>query len=143
MIEKRFKLSEPNGAYLIDEDEPLFHLDDSDDKIVDLLNSLSEENEQLKRDNKEYIRGLDLRKVECQSWASDVRELREQNCQLEKENEQLLKEKEEFKSEILTVIDRKIKNNNSNPSHDFQIYSKVNQALNDVKENLRDIIEEF
>ena len=49
MTEKRFKLSEPNGAYLIDGDKPLFHLDDSDDKIVELLNSLNDENEQLKQ----------------------------------------------------------------------------------------------
>ena len=49
MTEKRFKLREPNGAYLIDGDKPLFHLDDSDDKIVELLNSLNDENEQLKK----------------------------------------------------------------------------------------------
>lgn len=50
---------------------------------------LVEENEQLQKDNKEYIRGLDLRRAEVQSWKSDVRELREQNCKLEKINKQL------------------------------------------------------
>ena len=57
--------------------------------LLDELNRLSDENEELKSDNKEYIHGLDLSKATSQSWASDVRELREQNCQLEKENEQL------------------------------------------------------
>ena len=44
MTEKRFKLSEPHGAYLIDiEDDENYivgHWDNDDDKIVDLLNEL-------------------------------------------------------------------------------------------------------
>lgn len=56
-------------------------------EVVDLLN----ENEQLKSDNKEYIKGLELAKATSQSWATDVRELREENCRLEKENERLIK----------------------------------------------------
>ena len=48
-----------------------------------------DKNAQFKRENKEYIHGLELKKAECQSWASDVRELREQNYQLEKEIKQL------------------------------------------------------
>ena len=47
MTEKRFKLSKPNGAYLIDDDKPYAHWINDDDKIVDLLNSLADENEQL------------------------------------------------------------------------------------------------
>ena len=47
--EKQFKLSEPNGAYLIDNDEPKYHWINDDDKIIDLLNSLNEENEELKK----------------------------------------------------------------------------------------------
>lgn len=57
--------------------------------LISTLNKFNDENKQLKKDNKEYIRGLDLAKATSQSWASDVRELREQNCQLEKENERL------------------------------------------------------
>ena len=57
----------------------------SEKRLLELL----KENVQLKKDNKEYIHGLDLLKLESQSWKSDVRELREQNCQLEKENKQL------------------------------------------------------
>ena len=65
-------------------------IDDGDyDKFVDLLNELNDENEQLKKDNKEYIRGLELSKTTSQSWASDVRELRKENYRLEEENEQL------------------------------------------------------
>ena len=50
---KRFKLSEPHGAYLVDieDDEIVGHWDNDDDKIIDLLNSLNEENEQLEQTN--------------------------------------------------------------------------------------------
>ena len=48
MTEKRYKLSEPNGAYLIDNDRPYAHWINDDDKIIDLLNNLVDENEQLK-----------------------------------------------------------------------------------------------
>lgn len=51
--EKRFKLSEPHGAYLVDDENYIVgHWDNDDDKIIDLLNSLNEENEQLKHNNK-------------------------------------------------------------------------------------------
>lgn len=66
------------------------------DVIATAMNEIMDKNAQLKKDNKEYIRGLDLRRAECQSWASDVRELREQNCQLEKENGQLTQQLQIF-----------------------------------------------
>ena len=62
------------------------------DRILLEKEELQKENEQLKSDNKEYIKGLEKAKATSQSWASDVRALREQNCQLEKENEQLKQE---------------------------------------------------
>ena len=40
---KRFKLSYPNGAFLIDGNEPLCHMK-NDLMIIDLLNELHEEN---------------------------------------------------------------------------------------------------
>lgn len=51
-------------------------------------------------------------------------------------------ENEYLKCEIINVIDRKIKNNDNNPSQNWEVYSKVNKALKDVKESLRDIIAE-
>lgn len=81
------------------------------DKIGSLSEQISDlecKNEQLKKDNKEYIRGLNLRKVELQSWKSDVRELREQNCRLEKENEQL-KQKLLSKEDIIQQMKIKLK----------------------------------
>lgn len=56
MTEKRFKLSEPNGAYLIDGDKPLFHMEGSDDEIVELLNNFNDENEQLKQQIKDLYK---------------------------------------------------------------------------------------
>ena len=47
MTEKRYKLSEPNGAYLIDDDKVYAHWINDDDKIIDLLNALHEENVKL------------------------------------------------------------------------------------------------
>ena len=64
-------------------------MDEDMDELKKEIAKLREENKQLKKDNKEYIRGLDLRRTEVQSWKSDVRELREQNCKLEKINKQL------------------------------------------------------
>ena len=55
MTEKRFKLSEPNGAYLIDNDEPKYHWINDDDKIIDLLNSLTDKNEQLQKKNDNLV----------------------------------------------------------------------------------------
>ena len=52
MTEKRYKLSEPNGAYLIDNDRPYAHWINDDDKIIDLLNALHEENVKLQARNK-------------------------------------------------------------------------------------------
>ena len=78
------------------------------DTVNDILNQLSEENEQLKSDNKEYIKGLEKAKATSQSWASDVRELREQNCQLEKENEQLKSDLKEL-HEICAYYEMRIK----------------------------------
>ena len=42
MTEKRYRLSEPNGAYLIDNDKPYAHWINDDDKIIDLLNEQHE-----------------------------------------------------------------------------------------------------
>ena len=77
MMTKRFKLSEPNGAYLIDGDKPLFHLDDSDDKIVELLNSLNKENEQLKSANKELKCSLDIERARHEETAKEVENLKQ------------------------------------------------------------------
>ena len=53
MTEKRFKLSEPHGAYLVDmEDDENYivgHWDNDDDKIIDLLNLQDQENKNLRR----------------------------------------------------------------------------------------------
>ena len=59
MTEKRFKLSEPNGAYLIDGDRPYAHWINDDDKIIDLLNDLVDENEELKQRNNRQTKQLD------------------------------------------------------------------------------------
>ena len=88
MTEKRFtfeRFIEDYKSHIIDNEGKIETLEE----YVNYLNNLNDENEQLRKDNKEYIRGLDLSKATSQSWASDVRELREQNCRLEKQNEQL------------------------------------------------------
>jgi chromosome segregation ATPase len=53
MTGNRFKLTEPNGAYLIDNDRVYANWINDDDKIIDLLNTLNDENEKLKSDLKD------------------------------------------------------------------------------------------
>jgi len=57
MTEKQFKLSYPNGAFLIDGDKPLCNIK-NDLMIIDKLNELAEENEQLKKENYELHKRL-------------------------------------------------------------------------------------
>ena len=59
MTKKRYKLSKPNGAYLIDGDRPYAHWINDDDKIIDLLNDLVDENEELKQRNNQQAKQLD------------------------------------------------------------------------------------
>jgi hypothetical protein len=59
MTEKRYKFSEPNGAYLIDDDKVYAHWINDDDKIIDLLNDLVDENEELKQRNNRQAKQLD------------------------------------------------------------------------------------
>ena len=70
MTEKRFKLSEPNGAYLIDDDKVYAHWINDDDKIIDLLNALHDKNEQLKERNNRQAKQLDrlYNLIEEQDW---------------------------------------------------------------------------
>ena len=83
MTKKRFKLSEPNGAYLIDNDRPYAHWINDDDKIIDLLNALHEENVKLQARNKYLERKIQRERNSYQKqhekWENEI----------QKENEQL------------------------------------------------------
>ena len=48
-------------------------------------------------------------------------------------------EKVRLEQEVIKIIDRKIKNNDSNPPRSFQEYFKVNRALKDVREDIRSL----
>ena len=104
MTEKRFKLSEPNGAYLIDGDKPLFHLDDSDDKIVELLNSLNDENEQLKQKEMDFLEKryeeLSYLKIKIEGLEKDIKELKQENILLKGKLHRLRIEKGAIEEEI-------------------------------------------
>lgn len=90
MTEKRYKLSEPNGAYLIDNDRPYAHWINDDDKIIDLLNDLVGENEQLKARIKYLERKIQRERNSTQKqyakWEKEaetkIKELSEENKQL-------------------------------------------------------------
>ena len=104
MTEKRFKLSEPNGAYLIDGDKPLFHLDDSDDKIVELLNSLNDENEQLKQKEMDFLEKryeeVSYLKIKIEGLEKDIKELKQENILLKGKLHRLRIEKGAIEEEI-------------------------------------------
>ena len=70
MTEKRFKLTEPNGVYLIDNDRVYAHWINDDDKIIDLLNDLVDENEQLKKENSVF-EGKDAKHY--QRWVNQIK----------------------------------------------------------------------
>lgn len=86
MTQKRFKLSEPNGAYLIDNNKVYAHWMNDDDKIVDLLNELSDKNEQLQGEGGYFER------KKCE-YFNKYNKKHLENIQLKEENEQLKKEK--------------------------------------------------
>ena len=97
MTEKRFCVQERCVVDTTDNETFEFSLKVDAEIICEKLNEIADENKQLKSDNKEYIKGLDLAKATSQSWASDVRELREENCRLEKEKEELKDGLQEFR----------------------------------------------
>ena len=91
-------------------------------------------------DDKNVVAVCDVERI-SQKTCELLNNLHEENTHLTTKCSQLEKENEQLKSEIIKVIDRKIKNNDSNPSKDC--YYKVNRALKDVRESLRDVIGEF
>ena len=124
-------------------------------EVVDLLNSLSEKNEQLRKENDDFHKSIkeyeELKKekrfkintLETGYIYLDNPDGKHMSwIEVEDTLNSFYNENEYLKSEIIKVIDRKIKNNDSNPSQNWEVYSKVNKALKDVKENLRDVIAE-
>ena len=82
MTEKRYKLSEPNGAYLVDGDKPCAHWINDDDKIIDLLNDLVDENEQLESELKKVVevcRKYGIYKEELQYVLADYDKMLNEN----------------------------------------------------------------
>ena len=90
MTEKRYKLSEPNGAYLVDGDKPCAHWINDDDKIIDLLNDLVDENEQLRqRNDNQYNQLTELWEIiEEENWEKLIamkKQLKEDEERLQQE----------------------------------------------------------
>lgn len=75
---KRFKLSYPNGAFLIDGDEPLCHMK-NDLRIIDLLNELHEE-------NKEIGNALDDMVTFKNKYRDKYKEVKKENEELKQSN---------------------------------------------------------
>jgi len=109
-----------------------FHIlmtDDERRKYDNYIKKIKKENEELKQTIETQNFNYENAKGVIHSSEHQIQRLQEEN--------------DELKSEIIKIIDRKIKNNDKNPSQEFQVYSAVNRALKDVRENLRDIIEDF
>lgn len=76
MTEKRFKAYGNNFIAIDDNVEnKTYYLNEDVDRIVDLLNSLVEENEQLKQEIKQYWKCRD-------KWKQEAKELKKENEQL-------------------------------------------------------------
>jgi len=89
LIGKKYSLSEPHRAYLLNNNKPLFHWINDDDKIIDLLNNydkeyksclndvlrLEKENEQLKQDIENLKITIDARETLIDVCEKKFREL--------------------------------------------------------------------
>lgn len=100
-----------------------------DEQICDLLNNLAEENKQLKEENEDL-------NEELMEYDSFKRLHEEKIERLEKENEQL-------KEGMIGVVDRYIRNVEHNPPSSVKTYLKVKGALVNVREGLRDLLEDL
>ena len=88
------------------------------EEVCPVLNALYDENEELKQKVNFY-----------KYFQKDAR-------RLEKENEQL-------KKGMIEVVDRYIKNVECNPPSSLQTYGKIKGALINIREGLRDLIEDL
>lgn len=138
MTQKRFVYYEHKGAdYILD--TPNKSLDFIEmlgdcletEEIVDLLNQLSDENEQLRKENDMFS---------CELSVSANKEI-SRNCrivELEEENEQL----KQFKEKVFTLIDKEIARNEEaiewgkETGADSNSIGYYNQMLNRLKKEL-------
>lgn len=123
-----------DGIYILQTEEYRFHLDEKThvEKIARLIN----ENKQLKMENNSL-------KLLVQNWeALDE----EKDGQLDKQNQALKKlknENEKLKKGMIEVVDKYIRNVEHNPSSSTKTYLKVKGALDNVREGLRDLLEDL
>ena len=127
MTEQRFIMIQNGNFHTVRdtvEEKPLGMFEFKDDqflvyfcfhKIIDLLNELNDENEQLKD-------ALNQRTEQCDKYYE--------------ENEQL-------KKGMIRIVDRYIKNVDCNPPSSAHTYMKIKGALLNVREDLRDLLEDL
>lgn len=127
MTEERFIMIQNGNFHTVRdtvEEKPLGMFEFKDDqflvyfcfhKIIDLLNELNDENEQLKD-------ALNQRTEQCDKYYE--------------ENEQL-------KKGMIRIVDRYIKNVDCNPPSSAHTYMKIKGALLNVREDLRDLLEDL
>ena len=99
MSEKRFKGikilgKEPNEIFIKDKEKDYYIR--TEDEVVDLLNELSEENEQLKIANAKWF-DKSLQDKQIRYSNANHKELTKKYLQLKEENEELRKELDNFK----------------------------------------------
>lgn len=162
MTEKRYKLIESDPCedpydcrmyigILEDDVEELYDYK----SICDRLNELAKENEQLKQEN------IDLRKdlgefeksINIQGLIGENEQLKAKNDGLEKDLQEtmnifnelnaLVDENEQLKEGMIRVVDRYIKNIDCNPPSSTHTYMKIKGALLNIREDLRDLIEDL
>lgn len=92
------------------------------EEFVDYLNSITDENEQLK----EAL--IELKEIGDYHYTR-IEELSDENKQLKKG--------------MIEVVDRYIKNVECNPPSSLRTYGKIKGALINIREGLRDLIEEL
>ena len=105
MTEKRYKLSEPNGAYLIDNDRVYAHWINDDDKIIDLLNEQHEQINTLRESRRKLISANNEYRMRETELAQELSTLVDENEQLKQALNRNIEVKEFLLEEELGLND--------------------------------------
>jgi len=119
MTDKRFT-SDYNGnehlfTHFLENGKPM-----TKEEVLNQLNELYEQDLATKKEDAEY-----------------------ELLHLKEKYEELLEENEQLKKGMIEVVDRYIKNVECNPPSSTQTYMKIKRTLNNIREDLRSLIEDL
>lgn len=102
----------------------------------EFINNLHDYNQKLKKENEQLKIQLQNTSDQRDEFGRGARENANRVGKLEKENKQL-------KKGMIEIVDRYIKNVECNPPSSARIYGKIKGALINIREDLRNLIEDL